>query len=48
MKTELVLLQENEIESLVKSSTNQKMLTDKWVFKIKKDHFDNMLKYKTW
>ena len=48
MKTKLVSLQENETWSLVKSSTNQKMLTGKWVFKIKKDHFSNMLKYKTW
>ena len=29
IKTKLVLLQENEIWSLVKSLTNQKMLTDK-------------------
>ena len=48
MKTKLVLLQENEIWSLVKSSTNQKILTGKWVFKIKKDYFSDMLKYKTW
>ena len=46
MKTKLVSLQENEIWSLVKPLTNQKMLTGKWVFKIKKDCFSDMLKYK--
>ena len=47
MQTELASLQKNETWKLVNSSKNQTVLTKKWVFKIKKDHFSEVLKYKT-
>ena len=47
MKREFNSLIENEIWDLTFASFSQSILIDRWVFKIKKDRWDNILKFKT-
>ena len=47
MKREFDFLIENEIWDLTFASFSQSILIDRWVFKIKKNRWDNILKFKT-
>ena len=47
MKREFDSLIENETWDLTFASFSQSILIDRWVFKIKKDRWDNILKFKT-
>ena len=47
MKREFDFLIKNEIWDLTFASFSQSILIDRWVFKIKKDRWDNILKFKT-
>jgi hypothetical protein len=47
MKNENKFLLINEIWTLINSSKNRRVLRDKWVYKIKKDEHDEILRYKT-
>ena len=47
MKREFDFFIENEIWDLTFASFSQSILIDRWVFKIKKDRWDNILKFKT-
>ena len=46
MQTEYDSLVHNNTWELVPTPTNQRVLTGRWVFKIKKDRFGNILKFK--
>ena len=46
MQTEYDSLVHNNTWELVLTLTNQRVLTERWVFKIKKDRFGNILKFK--
>ena len=47
MKTKLVSHIENDIWTLVKRSSDRKIITERWVFKLKHDLDDKILRYKT-
>ena len=46
-KTKLVSHTENDIWTLVKRSSDRKIITERWVFKLKHDFDDKILRYKT-
>ena len=46
MQTEYNSLIHNNTWELIPTPTNQRILTERWVFKIKKDRFSNILKFK--
>jgi hypothetical protein len=47
MKNENKFLLINEIWTLINSSKNRRVLRDKWVYKIKREEHDEILRYKT-
>jgi hypothetical protein len=47
MKNENKFFLINEIWTLINSSKNRRVLRDKWVYKIKRDEHDEILRYKT-
>ncbi len=47
MEIEYNSLMENGTWEIVSSSKEANVITEKWVFKLKKDRFSNILKYKT-
>ena len=47
MLSELNSHKENGTWDLVNAPSDHKVLTRQWVFKLKKDHMGNILKYKT-
>ena len=48
MLSELNFYKENGTWNLIDASLDCKVLTRWWVFKLKKDHLGNILKYKAW